>query len=62
MRRNSSAIWQIKSDIHGYGACNIYNRTDALTDEAIERIVQTFEEVNKEWLAEGTGDMYKKES
>lgn len=43
-------------------ACNIYDRTDALTDEAIDRIVQTFEEVNKEWLAEGSGDMYKKES
>lgn len=43
-------------------ACNIYERTDALNDEAIGRIVQTFDEVSKEWLADGIGEMYKEKS
>lgn len=43
-------------------ACNIYERTDALNDEAIDRIVQTFDEVSKEWLADGIGEMYKEKS
>lgn len=41
-------------------ASNIYDRTDALQDEAIDRIVLTFESVNREWLAEGVGDMFNK--
>lgn len=36
---------------------NIYERNEALQDEAIDRIVQTFDFVNKEWLANGTGEM-----
>lgn len=43
-------------------ACNIYDRTEALNDEAIDRIVQTFDGVSKEWLADGIGEMYKEKS
>lgn len=43
-------------------ACNIYDRAEAVKDEAIDRIVQTFESVNREWLADGTGEMFIKES
>ena len=39
-------------------ACNIYDRTEALKDDAIDRIVLSFESVNREWLADGTGEMF----
>lgn len=41
-------------------AVNIYERTIALQDEHIDRIVQTFDIVNKEWLADGVGEMFLK--
>lgn len=39
-------------------ASSIYDRTTALQDEHIDRIVQTFDIVSREWLAEGVGEMF----
>lgn len=38
-------------------ATNMYDRTEALNDDAIDIIVRTFRFVNREWLADGVGEM-----
>lgn len=41
-------------------ANSIYYRIEALQDDAIDRIVKTCDFVNREWLADGVGEMFIK--